>query len=110
MSVSPRRVGAIVRKELREYRRSGSIVVGMAILPLIFMVQPLVAVLGLTRSASSSLAHEHVLLYMLGIPTLVPIIVAAYAVTGERQQGTLEPVLTTPILREEFLLGKPWRP
>ena len=106
MSVSSRRVGAIVRKELREYRRSGSIVVGMAILPLIFMVQPLVAVLGLTRSASSSLAHEHVLLYMLGIPTLVPIIVAAYAVTGERQQGTLEPVLTTPILREEFLLGK----
>ena len=25
---------------------------------------------------------------------------------GERQQGTLEPVLTTPIRREEFLLGK----
>jgi ABC-type Na+ efflux pump permease subunit len=27
-------------------------------------------------------------------------------VVGERQQGTLEPVLTTPIRREEFLLGK----
>lgn len=25
---------------------------------------------------------------------------------GERQQGTLEPALTTPVLREEFLLGK----
>jgi ABC-2 type transport system permease protein len=31
---------------------------------------------------------------------------AAYAVAGERQQGSLEPVLTTPIPREEFLLGK----
>jgi ABC-2 type transport system permease protein len=27
-------------------------------------------------------------------------------VVGERQQGTLEPVLGTPIRREEFLLGK----
>jgi ABC-2 type transport system permease protein len=32
--------------------------------------------------------------------------VAAYSVVGERQQGTLEPVLTTPVRREEFLLGK----
>jgi ABC-2 type transport system permease protein len=36
----------------------------------------------------------------------VPAGVAAYAVVGERQQGTLEPVLTTPVRREEFLLGK----
>jgi ABC-type transport system involved in multi-copper enzyme maturation permease subunit len=36
----------------------------------------------------------------------VPAAVAAYAVVGERQQGTLEPVLTTPIRRQEFLLGK----
>jgi len=31
---------------------------------------------------------------------------AAYAVVGERQEGTLEPVLTTPIPREELLLAK----
>jgi ABC-2 type transport system permease protein len=43
---------------------------------------------------------------MLGIPALVPSVVAAYSVVGERQQGTLEPVLTTPVRREEFLLGK----
>jgi ABC-2 type transport system permease protein len=36
----------------------------------------------------------------------VPSIVAAYAVVGEREQGTLEPVLTTPIRREELLLAK----
>jgi ABC-2 type transport system permease protein len=36
----------------------------------------------------------------------VPATLASYAVVGERQQGTLEPVLTTPIRREEFLLGK----
>ena len=45
MSVSRRRVRAIFRKELREYRRNGTIVIGMAVLPLIFLLQPLVAVL-----------------------------------------------------------------
>ena len=106
MKLSRRRVSAIVRKELLEYRRYRSIVIGMAVLPLVFIIQPLVAVVELTRSASSSLGQEHVLLYMLGIPTLVPVVIAAYAITGERQQGTLEPALTTPIRREEFLLGK----
>jgi ABC-type transport system involved in multi-copper enzyme maturation permease subunit len=104
--MSTRRVRAIFRKELREYRRNRSLIVGMAIFPLIFSIQPLIAVFALSRSDSSTLAHEHVLLYMLGIPTLVPVFVAAYAVVGERQQGTLEAVLTTPLRREEFLLGK----
>ena len=104
--MSARRIRAIARKELREYRRNRSLIGGMAILPLIFTIQPLIAVLGLAASSSGSLAHEHVLLYMLGIPSLVPILVAASAVAGERQQATLEPALTTPIRREEFLLGK----
>jgi ABC-type Na+ efflux pump permease subunit len=106
MNVSTRRVRAIVRKELREYRRNKSIVTGMAIFPLIFLIQPLVVVFVLPTSAAGQLAHEHVLLYMLGIPALVPAMLAAYAVVGERQQGTLEPVLGTPIRREEFLLAK----
>lgn len=106
MLLSGRRMRAIIRKELREYRRNRSIIWGMGILPVVFAIQPLVAVLLLSGSASGSLAHEHVLLYMLGIPTLVPVFVAAYAVAGERQQGTLEPALTTPIRAEEYLLGK----
>ncbi len=106
MSFSRRRVRAIYRKELREYRRKRTIVTGMAILPLVFLIQPLVAVLNMGAEASSALSHEHELLYLLGIPALVPATLAAYAVVGERQQGTLEPVLGTPIRREEFLLGK----
>jgi ABC-type transport system involved in multi-copper enzyme maturation permease subunit len=106
MSVSKRRIRAIFRKELREYRRNGFIVVTMTIIPLIFLIQPLIVVFALPTSASFPLSHGHLLLYMLGIPAIVPAAVAAYAVVGERQQGTLEPVLTTPIRREEFLLGK----
>jgi ABC-type transport system involved in multi-copper enzyme maturation permease subunit len=106
VSVSKRRVRAIFRKELREYRRNGFIIVTMAVIPLIFLIQPLVVVFALPASTAAELSHEHLLLYMLGIPAIVPASVAAYAVVGERQQGTLEPVLTTPIRRQEFLLGK----
>jgi ABC-2 type transport system permease protein len=106
MRLSGRRVRAIVRKELRDLRRNRSLTVGMAIVPVLFCVQPLVAVFTLDPAASASLGQEHVLLYLLGIPALVPSFVAAYSVVGERQQGTLEPVLTTPIRREELLLGK----
>ncbi|WP_127130730.1 ABC transporter permease [Georgenia sp. SYP-B2076] len=106
MSVSRRRVRAIVLKELREYRRNRSLVGGMTIVPLIFLVQPLVAVFAEPASASAQLGRQHELLYLLGIPALVPSLIASYSVVAERQQGTLEPVLTTPIRREELLLGK----
>ena len=106
MSISTTRVRAIIRKELREYRHNGNIVAGMIILPLIFCVQPLIQVFAVPATESPVLAHEHSLLYLLGIPAIVPAVIAAYAVVGERQQGTLEPVLTTPVRRAEFLLGK----
>jgi ABC-type transport system involved in multi-copper enzyme maturation permease subunit len=106
MSLSRRRVRAILRKELREYRRSGAIVGAMVILPVVFIIPPLIQIFALPASASDALQGADVLLYMLGIPALVPAALAAYAVVGERQQGTLEPLLTTPLRREEFLLGK----
>jgi ABC-type transport system involved in multi-copper enzyme maturation permease subunit len=106
VSLSTRRVRAIVRKELREYRRNRSVVVAIAIFPLIFVIQPLVLVFLAPGSSSVLLGSEHLLLYLLAIPVLTPPMLAAYAVAGERQQGTLEPVLATPIRREEFLIGK----
>jgi ABC-type transport system involved in multi-copper enzyme maturation permease subunit len=100
------RVRAIFRKELRDYRHNSGIVFVMAILPAIFAIEPLIQIFTLPAASASTLAHKEPLLYMLGIPVLVPAALAAYAVVGERQQGTLEPVLGTPIRREEFLLGK----
>jgi ABC-2 type transport system permease protein len=104
--MSVRRVRAIVRKELRSYRRNRSIVVGMSIIPMIFLIQPLVSAFTTSTSAAMVLRHHHELLYLLAIPALVPSTLAAYAIVGERQYGTLEPVLSTPIPRRELLLGK----
>jgi ABC-type Na+ efflux pump permease subunit len=106
MNVSRRRVRAIVRKELREFRRNRSIVTSMAVIPVIFTLAPLIEIIALPADASGALLRGDPLAILLGIPALVPATVAAYAVAGERLQGTLEPVLTTPIRREEFLLAK----
>jgi ABC-type transport system involved in multi-copper enzyme maturation permease subunit len=107
MGLSTTRIRAIFRKELREYRRNGSLVIAtMAVIPLLFVIPPLIDVFALPASAASALRHGNALLYMLGIPAIVPAVVAAYSVVGERQQGTLEPALTTPIRRDEFLLAK----
>ncbi len=101
-----RRVRAIVLKELRSYRRNRSIVVGMSIIPMVFLIQPLITAFTTSTAAAITLRHHHELLYMLAIPALVPATLAAYAIVGERQQGTLEPVLSTPIPRQELVLGK----
>jgi len=108
--MSRTRVDAIVRKEFRDYRRNRYMLVTMAIIPVIFLLQPLIYILSLPAAAAVPLSHRHELLYMLGIPALVPSVVAASSVVTERQQGTLEPVLTTPIRREEFLLAKALAP
>lgn len=101
--ISWTRVRGISAKELTEFRRSGSIISTMAVIPLVFMLPPMVQIL--TSSAGTLVSGDR-LMYLLGIPAIVPAVIAAYAVVGERQQGTLEPVLTTPLRREELLLGK----
>ncbi len=106
MRLSARRVRAILEKELRDYRRNRQIVVSMAVLPLVFSIYPSVELFALPASSAGVLAHKQPLVYMLAIPAIVPAVVAAYSVAGERQQDTLEPVLTTPIRAEELLLGK----
>jgi ABC-2 type transport system permease protein len=106
MKINRRRVIGMFRKEVLEYRRTRSILVTLAVIPLVFLVQPLVTVFTFSSSSSHTLRHAHELLYLLTIPALMPALLAAYAVVGERQQGTLEPLLTTPLRREELLLGK----
>ena len=106
MRVTRRRVGAILRKELRDLRRSSNVVYAMVVLPLVFLIQPIIQVFTIPSSGSSTLHHEHTLIYLLAIPALVPAALAAYSIVGERVQGTLEPLLSTPIRQEELILGK----
>jgi ABC-type Na+ efflux pump permease subunit len=109
MSLDASRVRAVVRKELRDFRRKRSIVVTMCILPLLFLVEPVITIFLVTPSTSGAALQKSLILpilYLLLIPSIMPSTLAAYSVIGEREQGTLEPLLTTPLRQQEFLLGK----
>jgi len=102
-------IRAVIRKELREFRRNKFVVGTMIVLPLLFLLIPIGNVLAIGDNASFNVAKATVggaLLTFLIVPLILPTTIAAYAVIGERDQGTLEPVLTTPVTREELLLGK----
>jgi ABC-2 type transport system permease protein len=99
-------VRAVLHKELRDLRGSGNVVSAMVVLPLVFLIQPLIQVFAISSSGSSTLHHEHTLIYLLAIPALVPAALAAYSIVGERIQGTLEPLLSTPVQERELILGK----
>ena len=109
MSIKPGRIAGVVVKELREYRRSPFIIGTMLVLPLVFLIEPIVIIFRLGASVPAPTVDKSVsatFLLLLITPVLIPAVLAAYSVVGEREQGTLEPLLTTPVRREELLLGK----
>jgi ABC-2 type transport system permease protein len=106
---STARVGAVIGKELAEFRRNRLIIATASVFPVAFLISPTVSVLSMKANALSTQLQTRVdasLFIPLLVPVLLPAILSAYSVVGEREQGTLEPVLTTPVGRAELLLGK----
>jgi ABC-2 type transport system permease protein len=107
--VSRQRIAAVFRKEVRDYRRNRFVIVTLAILPLVFLITPLITLFRIPDSASGTEVRGAVgtlSLLMLIVPIVIPPVISSYSVVGERIQGTLEPVLTTPVRSDELLLGK----
>jgi ABC-type transport system involved in multi-copper enzyme maturation permease subunit len=100
------RVRAIYRKEMREFRRNKQIVATMAVSPIGFVAFPVIFLFALNASDVSLLYSYPVQVVMLTAAAVLPGIVGGYAIVGEREQGTLEPLLGTPITTEEIMLGK----
>ena len=100
------RVRVVVRKEVREFRRNRFVIGTMAVLPFVFLITPMITIFKVPESASGSQVKAAVgviSLLMLIIPIVLPPVIAAYSVVGERDQGTLEPVLTAPVRASELL-------
>jgi ABC-2 type transport system permease protein len=107
MSFSRTRVGAILHKELRDYRRNRFVIGTMAATPVLFIILPMIQLIFANATGKATTLRVGLsLLYMLVLPVIMPCVISAYSVVGEREQGTLESVLTTPIRREEFLIAK----
>lgn len=103
------RILAVMRKELREFRRNKFVIVTMIVMPIVFLVIPMANVLtigqGMSTGAVRAIVGGANLTFFL-VPLILPTVISGYAVIGEREQGTLEPVLSTPVREEEILLGK----
>jgi ABC-type Na+ efflux pump permease subunit len=109
MNAAVRRVRTVALKEFREFRRNRFILGTTVILPIIFIIVPIINLLSVGSSAPASAVRKLAQsdeLVMLLVPVILPTAIAAYSVVGERDQGTLEPVLTTPITEKEMVIGK----
>jgi ABC-type Na+ efflux pump permease subunit len=103
------RIRAVFRKELRDFRRNKFVVGTMVALPLFVVLLPIVTVLGVKAGASEAAVRSivgGVTLAFFFVPLILPTVIAGYGVIGEREQGTLEPVLSTPVRASELLIGK----
>jgi ABC-type Na+ efflux pump permease subunit len=99
----------VIRKEFREYRRNRFILVTMAALPIVLLAILAAETFHLPAQISENELRRPVgeaLLFLQLIPVMLPTTIAAYAVMGEREQRTLETVLTTPVTDRELLGGK----
>jgi ABC-type transport system involved in multi-copper enzyme maturation permease subunit len=107
--MSPQRVGAVMRKEVREFRRNRFVISTMGVMPIVFLITPMITLFRIPDSATGTQVRAAVgvmSLLLLIVPIAIPPVIAAYSVVGERDQGTLEPVLSAPVRASELLLGK----
>ncbi|OPY26848.1 MAG: ABC-2 family transporter protein [Methanocella sp. PtaU1.Bin125] len=120
----------VMRKDLDEVMRNRYIVSSMATFPVLFsIVIPLlylftvpanvteadVAALGnvlhgyagmTPRQAMIAFLVQSNLPFYLLMPGVMPTLIAAYSIAGEKKNGTLEPMLATPVKTSDILLGK----
>ncbi|GMV86071.1 MAG: hypothetical protein AMXMBFR80_19260 [Dehalococcoidia bacterium] len=102
-------VRALVRKEWREFRHHRMILMTATILPVAFLVLPILNLVffDLDRAPGGvNLAVGQAMFCFFLTPVIVPATMAAYGVVGERDQGTLEPLLTLPMTDRQFVAGK----
>ncbi len=84
MSFSWARVGAILRKELRDYRRNRFVIGTMAAVPVLFIILPTIQLIAAnTTNKAINLRIGLSLLYLLVIPVTMPSVVCAYSVVGD---------------------------
>lgn len=126
------KVGVILHKEWLDIKLQRNLLLSIILPPLIITLLPIVmlyvtghvagggningvnastaGILGLSglspqEFAQALLGKQFSVLYVL-LPLIIPSIIAAYSVVGEKTSRTLEPLLATPVRTWELLLGK----
>lgn len=120
----------VMKKDLDELMRNRYILTSMATFPLLFsIVIPMLFLLtmptNVTRTDVAALSNavqgfaaltpkqalisflvQSNLPFYLLMPGIMPTLIAAYSIAGEKKNDTLEPMLATPVRTVDILLGK----
>lgn len=125
------KIKEIIRKEWAEVFKNKFVLFTITFMPLLFTIMPLGmlgtvlkgndirdVVNGMPEDLSGFCAGlteiecgqyivvtEFTILFLV-IPVMIPVMISAYSIVGEKTTRTLEPVLATPITTMELLLGK----
>lgn len=119
-----RKVFVILRKEFREIRQQRILLYSILLPPLLFVVLPLIFLQRVGNGSNASrlqvpslqglTLHEYTQglvgtefsnIFIL-LSMIVPSMIAAYSIIGEKNSHTLEPLLATPVRRGQLLAGK----
>lgn len=103
------RIRAVIAKEFTDYRRNRYVLYSMVALPLISLVAPVLSLTSLPAAAPAPLldkvASASSIEFLLP-PLVLPGVLAGFAIVGERDQGTLEPLLSSPLSAGELYVAK----
>jgi ABC-2 type transport system permease protein len=126
-----RNILIVLRKEWLEITQQRSLLLSVILPPAIFSLLPIVLIIitGKIPSAAVSMnaisalpipmlsglssgefgqavvALQFSILYLI-LPAIIPSVIAAYSIVGEKSNRTLEPLLATPVKTWELLVGK----
>jgi len=106
------RLRALMRKEWEEAFKNKMVLIGIIILPLFFLgfaTFMLVQAGNLPPDAPPEtrfILLNQTMFYFLLLPLIIPLSIAVYAIVGEKEQKSLEPLLATPLTDLELFAGK----
>lgn len=128
--VSPRRIRALVQKDLLELRKNRGLLFSLLALPAIIVAAPVgivatyasrpddpnlrlmasyydatVSAEGAVRFLVDKVLSDWFAIYLV-MPVFVPILLSSQAVAGEKEKRTLEPLLASPVTPLELVVGK----
>jgi len=133
MKINWNRVKALLDKEFMDLWKNKLIVASLVALPLIMFLMTVGTIIAMVyleddkgsgtkgwddmniapefkqfhpKIAVMILMNEQYMFYYLMIPAILPVIIAAHSIIGEKEIKSLEPLLATPITIYELLLGK----
>lgn len=106
------RLRALMHKEWEEAFKNKMVLIGIVVLPLFFLgfaIFMLVQAKGLSPDAppeAKFILLNQTMFYFLLLPLIIPLSIAVYAIVGEKEQRSLEPLLATPLTDLELFIGK----